>query len=682
MNANEHKTITSLGGAWLIASIVLAIGLLVGSCFTALSQTTNSVSTEVLLNKPPQNFYWIDTRKLSFPQQLQLSSLQALANSNAPVLFGIWRKDDLSWLSAMEKQLGKTSEPISFDDALARFSANAPQVIWDPSRGWTLSIATTLAGMHGALLTNQKIKGHEVAFDCHNRWTNKFEAYRWAVAELLPKCDQSRLVYLDEVLPTMRDYAIQQNLFVLNLDPLNDPKEIKLLEEILSKFPAQTRVFGWASPAYARKKGQDGVTVENALVSRLSRRGMMLVPTDFGGNFSFFVQTQPSVGKLAQRRLNRDIKFETGKRYVLLVVSDGDNLQYDLGVMRAHWEMERPKIPIAWSISPQLQEVGPAVLQTYYREAAERGGWDEFVAGPSGYAYVNPGNMTTTHLRGFVESTRKACKNADITSIVILDDGSRPFAQVATFLNAYASADFDGLWLAAMPRNLGAVKDTAFLNEQFRLGRDNAAETALQVGSMDINKPFVMVYVNGWDNVGTVVQDFSHGLNNSSVIVSPTEMAKLIRQWASAYANIHEISTRPDFSQGLFPVNAEDGKFTIVDHQQVRCWLVPKDAYLYLDVDERFRRGLIEIDLEYFDSGSGGIKLEYDSTDIRAPFGGVYKTYPYAIHLKNSGQWQLGRFRVNDARFRDSQNNHSDFRFRLDGRDMLIRAVRVRHVGI
>jgi hypothetical protein len=266
--------------------------------------------------------------------------------------------------------------------------------------------------------------------------------------------------------------------------------------------------------------------------------------------------------------------------------------------------------------------------------------------------------------------------------MVILDDGARPYAQVAAFLNAYASADLDGLWLAAMPRNVGAVKNTAFLNEQFRLGHDNAAEIARQVGSMDISKPFVMIYVNGWDNVGNVVGDFSQGLNSSSVIVSPTEMAKLIRQWASAYVNIREISARPDSGQGLTPVNAADGdgKFSIVDHEKSRCWLVPKDAYLYLDVDERFGRGLIEIDLEYFDRGSGDIKLEYDSTDIRAPFGGAYKTYPYAIHLKNSSQWQLGRFRVNDARFRDSQNNHSDFRFRLDGREMLIRAVRVRLV--
>jgi hypothetical protein len=408
---------------------------------------------------------------------------------------------------------------------------------------------------------------------------------------------------------------------------------------------------------------------------------MMLVPADFSGNFSFFAQTRPYVEKMAQQRLNRHLKFQANTRYILLVVSDGDNLQYDLGVMRAHWEAERPKIPIAWSISPQLAEVGPAVLQTYYREAAERGGWDELVAGPSGYAYVNPGSMTTAHLREFVQSTITACKEADITSVVILDNGSRPAAQVANFINTYASADFDGLWLAAMPRNVGVSKRTAFLNEQFRLGQNNAADTAHQVNELNTKNPFVMAYVNAWDNVGKVADDFSSNLNKSCLLVSPTEMADLIRQWAGVFTSVREILARPDSSQGLTPVNAGDGIFTIAEREQARCWLTLKDHYLYFDVDERFRGNGIEIDLEYLDSGEGEIKLEYDSTDARAPFNGAYKTYPYVIHLKNTGRWQLGRFRMNDARFRDSQNNQSDFRFRRDGNDMLIRAVRVRRIG-
>src|SRR5262249_53285472 len=150
------------------------------------------------------------------------------------------------------------------------------------------------------------------------------------------------------------------------------------------------------------------------------------------------------------------------------------NLQYDTGAMRQHWEeADRPKIPLAWTISPQWAEVGPAVLATYYREAAERGGWDEFVAGPSGHGYINPGSMPRAQLAEFVRLTRQFCDRADLRSLTILDGPARPGDQVAAFLGAYASANFDGLWLAAMPKYAGAIGRTAFLNERFRLGGGN-----------------------------------------------------------------------------------------------------------------------------------------------------------------------------------------------------------------
>jgi GxGYxY sequence motif in domain of unknown function N-terminal/GxGYxYP putative glycoside hydrolase C-terminal domain len=632
-----------------------------------------------------KSFYCVDARKLGFPQRLLLDSLQALANSNASALFVMQRTEDASWLAAMEKQLGKTFDTISADEALDRFGANASQVIYDSGQHWNLSIATTLAGLHRALLTDQKLDGHEIAFDCRNRWTNKLEAYRWALTELLPQCHRSQLIYLDEGLSFLRDYAMQQKLFVLNLDPLNDPQEIKLLDEILGKFPAQTRVFGWASGAYARKaKGQNDVTVEVALVRRLSQRGMMLVPADFASNLSFYTQTGPYVGKLAQQRLHRDFKFQTGKRYVLLVVSDGDNLQYDLGAMRAQWEKERPQVPVAWSISPQLAEAGPAVLQTYYQEAAARGGWDEFVAGPSGYAYVNPGSMTTTRLAAFIGSTRRACQKADIKSIVIVDDSSRPPTQVAGFINAYASAKFDGLWLAAMPRYVGAMKGTAFLNERFRLGRNNPAEVAQQVKQVKTDSPFVMIYVNEWEKVGDVIRDFVQGLDDSCVLVSPTEMADLIRQCPSLNAAMRQIAARPDAAEGLTPVRSGDGELTIVERDGVRCWLVPKRTspnYFYLHADDGFRGSPLEIELEYLDAGNGEIALDYDSADIRAPVGGAYKRHASVVRRANSAQWLVARFRVNDARFIDSQNSQADFRFYNGGDDLLIRAVRVRRVA-
>lgn len=663
-----------------LAAAALVILLVAGVPSASCAAETTSTAAAA-----PQPFYYIDATALGFSQKLTVASLQGLANKESPKLFVVDRPQDSFWLAQMERQLGVKSKKLTLEEALATICTNAPQVVFDPRHYWSLSIASTLAGLHEALLAEDPLN-RPIAFDCRDRWTNKLEAYQWALTELLPKCRQDQLLYLDEVLPMMRDYGIQQKLFTLNLDPLNNPQDIKLLERILDRFSGQARVFGWATGAYAQNsRGQDGGTVENALVSRLSRHGMMLVPSDFSANLSFYARTRAYAGKLSQRHLNRELKFQAGKRYVLLVYSDGDNLQYDLAMLLDRFNDSRPKIPVAWTISPQLAEVAPTVLQSFYKLAAERGGWDEFIAGPSGCAYTFPGQMGAAQLDRFVQSTRETCTNADLTSVVILDDPGRPPATVEAFIKTYSEAGFAGLWLAAMPKYIGTARQTAYASERLRLlGRQNAADTAHRVKESRTTNPFFMIYVGAWETKGEDLQTFAENLDDRCVVVSATEMADLIRQWSAASSKIRQIEARPRASSGLEAMNSADGAFTMDDQGGSPCWRLPKHptpTYLYFDADDAFRGPAIEIELEYLDTGTGDIVLQYDSTDARLPDSGAYKAYPLPARRTNKGQWQTARFRVNDARLGGRQNGGADFRFYNGGDDLLVRAVRVRRLA-
>jgi hypothetical protein len=135
---------------------------------------------------------------------------------------------------------------------------------------------------------------------------------------------------------------------------------------------------------------------------------------------------------------------------------------------------------------------------------------------------------------------------------------------------------------------------------------------------------------------------------------------------------------------GLTPVSHEDGVFTISEYNGVHCWLVAKHKtfqnYFYLKVDDHSLvqpRAKLEINLTYFDNGSGDIALNYDSTDFQLPDAGAYKWHPNVIHRLNSGQWKLARFYVNDARFANRENSGADFRFYNGGDPLLISAVQV-----
>jgi hypothetical protein len=145
-----------------------------------------------------------------------------------------------------------------------------------------------------------------------------------------------------------------------------------------------------------------------------------------------------------------------------------------------------------------------------------------------------------------------------------------------------------------------------------------------------------------------------------------------------------EISTRLDHSNGLDVSDKckdGDGLFAVVERDGVRCWEVPKKGnYLYCSASDEFRQKVLTalvIQVEFLDIGTGTIGLDYDSTDVKAPFGGAYENYPKAIHCSDSRHWRKTTFRINNARFRGSENGSTDFRFSNGGDDMIIRAVRV-----
>lgn len=153
-----------------------------------------------------------------------------------------------------------------------------------------------------------------------------------------------------------------------------------------------------------------------------------------------------------------------------------------------------------------------------------------------------------------------------------------------------------------------------------------------------------------------------------------------------------EIYATPDHSRGL-QVNeacqSGDGPFSIVEHDGVRCWQTPKRVgktwyYLYFKADDAFRQtagSALDIQLDYLDTGSGEITLQYDSSQDQLPDHGAFKIHTLHIRRTNTGQWQTVRFHINDARFRGSENAGSDFRFYNGGDELLVRSVRVWPAG-
>ncbi len=117
-----------------------------------------------------------------------------------------------------------------------------------------------------------------------------------------------------------------------------------------------------------------------------------------------------------------------------------------------------------------------------------------------------------------------------------------------------------------------------------------------------------------------------------------------------------------DTEQGMYRVTVSDGDTTVVDIGGKNCRknaVAGDDNYIYFGVADAYMyagyRPDCYIMVEYWDTGTGTLTLQYDSTSA------AYTTSS-AVTLTNSNTWKKHEFHVTDAYFGNRQNNGADFR--------------------
>jgi hypothetical protein len=94
--------------------------------------------------------------------------------------------------------------------------------------------------------------------------------------------------------------------------------------------------------------------------------------------------------KISDRVRPRPAATLRNRVYLTLTFGEGDNIQYCQRRMRDLWDdPERGDVPVNWTVSPLLADIGPALL-AYYRRTATAN--DLLISGPSGAGYTYPGS--------------------------------------------------------------------------------------------------------------------------------------------------------------------------------------------------------------------------------------------------------------------------------------------------
>ena len=161
--------------------------------------------------------------------------------------------------------------------------------------------------------------GYKMSYDA----TKKTTVDSWK--EFKDKCSNKALVVMPVQTGELRDFAIKNNLFVLNINKnLNEPElgqNIEIFEEVLRWLDPDAPVLGWES------------NVDEAIfVDRASRTGHIWIPSDWSYNLPLtsilYSQRQESI--LAKVENPKNYDYDKKKNYISFYLSDGDNVQWML----------------------------------------------------------------------------------------------------------------------------------------------------------------------------------------------------------------------------------------------------------------------------------------------------------------------------------------------------------------
>ncbi len=260
-------------------------------------------------------------------------------------------------------------------------------------------------------------------------WKTSLQAYAWAYKHLLPECSPDLVAGLDpRIRGSLRSFLVAHRVFTCWLDARNivpSPTlgwlcERGLLKRVLSSFPPGAVHLGW-------------FVSEPFGIRLASRAALLTLASDHCTNLEVWsslpenVSPQESVSVLAgqpERALeDYSVAAERAKRiYLSFTISDGDNLQYCQHRLLRLWrDPARGTFPLGWTIAPSLHQVMPGLASFYRRTATEN---DEFIAGPSGAAYILPSYLPGAWRAAFLRLTAEHMQAMQLTSLQILDGRS------------------------------------------------------------------------------------------------------------------------------------------------------------------------------------------------------------------------------------------------------------------
>lgn len=240
------------------------------------------------------------------------------------------------------------------------------------------NLASTVAGLKNALPVTQEeynaLKNAGISYPVLTdlsslKYATPVEIYQYLYDNYWKDCSKRLVISQNPNNGYIRDLGVAAGAAIVWLDPRKSTENTMIRKFLRDMKAGESILTGW----WAEERSGIGVGTEY---------GISTVPSDFYENATVYAGLSPVINHPVVPK-----KPELqNKIYLAVFLSDGDNVQYCQHAMSRLWDNKgRGIIPINWTISPGLVDLGPGLLNYYYKTATPN---DFFASGPSGLGYA------------------------------------------------------------------------------------------------------------------------------------------------------------------------------------------------------------------------------------------------------------------------------------------------------
>ncbi len=368
-----------------------------------------------------EEIFVIRSSNLSAAEKQAVIALQGLVAKSKPAIFIDYGNATCEFsINELEKaghiivRCDETGKEWKFESLVSRFKSyikDSGYILYSTvSDHGQLNTATNLATLNGwlpvsaeieektaslGLVRKADISGDDIDIAYQRKFYEKYkDSFR-----------KDSLVHLYYYADGMRDFAVQQNIFVMYVDD-SDYEGRLYRNKVLKELDAPAIIFGWCQ-------------YEVKFTECISGYGHYVVPSDHSFNLSIlssFDSTDEKIG----RGSAETVELDPDKHYIAIVFSDGDNAQWiQNGFKEFHtWQSYNSDVPVTWTFPPIVNEISDVDVKRTLGELKN----GSFITGPTGAGYGRITKMDSEELEKFSNLTASVMLENGLTTMTVLDE--------------------------------------------------------------------------------------------------------------------------------------------------------------------------------------------------------------------------------------------------------------------